>query len=495
MDFHNLFKGRDDAYGVYIIERSSSTKVSGRAYTKTEPLIEQHYRDHLDGKDGLGVIPIMPDGMCWWGAIDIDDYKAPLETLNKQMESMELPLVLCRSKSGGAHIFLFLKEALPALILRNKLFEFAAALGHPDAELFPKQVEFQDESEVGNWINLPYFEADRTTRYALKDGSPLSLDEFLEHAEAQSVTEKQLKEFEPKLIDDLQDAPPCLQYLATVGVFVGQKDSSLFNYAVYCKMKYKESWEGELEIINQTYIHPPAKAETILKVIKPHRKKTYFYTCEQAPLKDFCNRELCLGREFGVGQSDGSPKINIGILRKLETEPPIWYLIVEGHDVKFDTMDLIDQNRFRKVCFESIDILPKKVKDNIWDRILQERLEKVEHINAPVDAGPEGQFLFHLQNFCTVGTVDDRDGLLRHRPWVCEEDERTYFQSADLIRYLNTKKFYAFNTNEIYTAIRSIGGENKTLKIKGKVVRVWHTPIFEKQTEEFDLPDIETTPF
>jgi len=491
MKFSSLFKGRDDAYGVYLIEKGSKKKVQGRAFTKTEPLTEQHYKDHLSGKTGLGVIPIMSDNTCLWGAIDVDDYKAPLETLSKQVEGMELPLVLCRSKSGGAHLYLFLKNPIPAVLLRDKLFEFAAAIGYPNSELFPKQVEFESDDEVGNWINLPYFDEERTTRYALKDGKPLDLKQFLKYAGQKVVTEEDLKNFELKLVDGLEDAPPCLQYLATIGITAGQKDSCLFNFAVYCKLKDKDNWEKNLETINQTYVKPPARAETILKVVKPHRKKSYFYTCEQSPLKDYCNRELCLARLFGIGQSDKEPKIKLGLLRKVETEPPVWYLEVEGTELEFQTKDLLDQFRFRRICFERIHLIPPTLKPVTWDRMLQERLDKVERIEAPEDAGPEGQFRFHLQNFCTIGVSDEKDGLLRGRPWTDEENNLTHFVSGDLIRYLNSKKFYQFPVHEVYANIRKLEGKNKVLRIKGKTIRVWSVPIFEKQTEEFDLPDME----
>ncbi len=494
MKFSQLFRGRDDAYGVYLIEKADKKKVQGRAFTKTEPVTAQLYEDHLSGKTGLGIIPIMTDGTCVWGAIDVDEYKAPLETLSIQLEIMELPLVLCRSKSGGAHLYLFLSEPVSAVILRDKLFEYAAAIGYPNSELFPKQTEVSEE-DVGNWINLPYYEAERTTRYALREGTPLDLKEFLEYAEEKAVSEEDLKIIKPKLIDDLEDAPPCLQYLATIGIVTGQKDSSLFNFAVYCKLKHKDNWEPELELINQAYVKPPARAETVLKVVKPHRKKSYFYTCDQPPLRDFCNRELCLARTFGIGQSEDEPKIKLGILRKVETSPPVWYMEVEGTELEFQTSDLLDQTKFRRVCFERIHVIPPMMKPATWDRILQSRLDKVERIEAPEDAGPAGQFKFHLQNFCTIGVDDEKDGLLRGRPWTDEEHERTHFVSADLIRYLNSKKFYDFSPNAIYANIRKLGGENKVLRIKGKTIRVWSTPVFEKQTEEFDLPKMDEEPF
>ena len=84
--------------------------------------IKHFVLDHLDGKDpSLGIIPIMDDGNCRWGCIDIDDYKLDHKKLLKQIKQLELPLISCRSKSGGAHVFLFIDGVVPAKAIRKKL--------------------------------------------------------------------------------------------------------------------------------------------------------------------------------------------------------------------------------------------------------------------------------------------------------------------------------------------------------------------------------------
>ena len=46
---------------------------------------------------------------------------------------------MCRSKSGGAHVFLFTDSFAPAALFRSKLKDMAAKLGYANAEIFPKQ--------------------------------------------------------------------------------------------------------------------------------------------------------------------------------------------------------------------------------------------------------------------------------------------------------------------------------------------------------------------
>ena len=42
---------------------------------------------------------------------------------------MKLPLIVCRSKSGGAHVFLFTSDYVSAKLMRDKLVQIRAVLG------------------------------------------------------------------------------------------------------------------------------------------------------------------------------------------------------------------------------------------------------------------------------------------------------------------------------------------------------------------------------
>ena len=49
-----------------------------------------------------------------WAAIDIDVNDIDHTGLEEKVVELELPLVVYRSKSGGAHCYLFLEEPCPA---------------------------------------------------------------------------------------------------------------------------------------------------------------------------------------------------------------------------------------------------------------------------------------------------------------------------------------------------------------------------------------------
>ena len=95
-----------------------------------------------------------------------------------------------RSKSGGAHVYFFFKDALKAEFVQSKLTELAASLGHAEGEIFPKQSTILvDRGDTGNGLNMPYFKGDFSTRsvYDFK-GELMSPEEFVKQATKYLIT-------------------------------------------------------------------------------------------------------------------------------------------------------------------------------------------------------------------------------------------------------------------------------------------------------------------
>ena len=85
----------------------------------------------------------------------------------------------------GLSIFIFVmsvcftSEPVSAERMRDKLTEIKTLLGYGGSEVFPKQIQLKSQDDTGNFLNLPYFNGDDTTRYAFKqDGSAATLEEF-----------------------------------------------------------------------------------------------------------------------------------------------------------------------------------------------------------------------------------------------------------------------------------------------------------------------------
>jgi hypothetical protein len=190
--FKEIFTGLERAHGVTKVGQSNGdgTKVQGKSFIKRESVTDELWLKHLQGVASLGIIPINDDNLCKWGCIDIDSYAGfDHKKLVDKIDKLELPLIVCRSKSGGAHVFLFTNTYVTAKLMQDKLTQIKAVLGYSGSEVFPKQTELKSEDDTGNFLNLPYFNGDDTTRYAFNNlGQAVSLKDFTNLYDLKKVT-------------------------------------------------------------------------------------------------------------------------------------------------------------------------------------------------------------------------------------------------------------------------------------------------------------------
>jgi len=179
--FAALFQGRTDSWGA----------VHGESIKK--PVVQKSYFLHLVEKASLGIYPLLDDGTCRFGAIDIDkDDRELVLRLREEFWSLGLKSEFVeRSRSKGYHIWVFFTEAVKAEKVRHILSTVVDKVGEP-LEVFPKQ-EILREGEVGNYINLPYFGGLEKTleRRVIVDPltfKPVPLEEFLSKAERSLIT-------------------------------------------------------------------------------------------------------------------------------------------------------------------------------------------------------------------------------------------------------------------------------------------------------------------
>lgn len=266
--FMSLYRGYEHAHGQHDLSETpdENGKMKGRASTRPGGATEVEYLKHLQGfGPSLGVIPLLGDDRCAFGAIDIDiqgevRLNETVEELEARVRKFNLPLVVCRSKSGGAHLYVFASEPLPARLVQSKLREMAALLGYAGCEIFPKQVMRVNVSDRGNWINIPYFgvlQTPGTSRYAVNLGKQLlDLEEFLKHAESMQVCSKDFTQGICEASEKFHDGPPCLQHLAQVGVESGNRNTTLLNVAIYYKLSAPARWEDLMVEFNYRCITP-----------------------------------------------------------------------------------------------------------------------------------------------------------------------------------------------------------------------------------------------
>jgi hypothetical protein len=500
--FASLLAGLTKAYGKFTAgEERADGKRQGRMVMVSEDLSEERvlelWEKHLSGEQSIGIVPIREDNSCFWGAIDIDDYQLDLKSLAKQLKDLELPMTICRSKSGGAHIYLFMTSPIAARKMQNKLREIAAGIGQGQAEIFPKQTKLLlERGDRGNCLNMPYFAGDNTTRYALDDnGDALSVDEFLERAESHKVTHEQFKKLKIKVqvdeVEWLEEGPPCLVHLAQQGFPQGTRNNGLFNIGVYLKRRFPDDWHTKIEEINRDHMQPPLAATEILTLQKTLKNKEYGYRCNEQPLVNHCNSALCRTRKYGIGSTGGMPMF--GTLSKFESDPPIWFLDVEDGRLELETEDLQNQQRFQRKCMNALNRMPPVLKPPTWQQVVQQLLDNVELIEVSNEVSTEGQFHELLESFCTDRSqAKNKDEIMLGKPW--SEDGYTYFRLKDLQAFLTRNNFKDYTRTQITARIIAMNNNDaKAAKgffnIKGKGVNLWRVPEYALIDGPYTLPE------
>lgn len=485
-----LFSGLDRAYGVFKIlhkNESKNGKLEGRAETIRGSVNAALWLDHILGKQGVGIIPIKDNSTCSFAAIDIDINDINHNDLEEKIIKMDLPLLVCKSKSGGAHLFCFFKEPIKAEIVRKYMAEWATALGYPSVEIFPKQAALAGKDDVGNWLNMPYFGG---TRVAVIEGKEIDLVTFLDLAEGMRLTKAELEEITIHQDEGLEEAPPCLQVLCSSGFPEGSRNKGLFNLGVYARLRYSEKWNDMLDGLNREYMKPPLSSKEVHTLTKSLNRKQYFYSCNEYPIVDHCNKQLCFMRKYGIGDGPDEPNVVIGSLVKMMTDPPKWFIDVDGFRLELETDDLLNQHKFRKKCVEKVNKYPTPIKSIKWEKLVAKKIEQCEVIDAPEDASERGQFLFLVNEFLDKAS-DNLEDILRGYPHV--DGDLVTFRSSDLQAYLKRAKFLNFKSRDMFAVLREDRKTtSKQMMIKGKNVRVWQCFFnVSTQQEKFSIPTIE----
>jgi hypothetical protein len=457
--------------------------------TILEPATEVDFKNHLDGSKGLGIIPVNEKGLCYFGAIDIDIDTIDHRSLYESVSKRNLPLSVCRSKSGGAHLYAFFQEPTPATTVQSILRKWAGLLGFPSkTEIFPKQTRSSAYSP-GNWINLPYFSSDNTVRYGVDSTGSLSLRGFLGSIKLYTGEEKINEGITSELIQiDLM--PPCLKELTREGLPAGTRNIGLFNFAVFYRKSSPNGWQDKVRHHNQNYLSPPLSSREVDALLRSVNDRVYQYQCETSPLCDYCDRKTCLTTPYGVGHKpwkddNNFDEILVTNLRKILTDPPSYIVEINGKDLWLATDEFRSFEKLRKKVFETHDAIIRPIKQPQWEQKIKELFSKKTDIEAPEDASQYGATLSLIDDFLSLSDRSkSEEDILRGTP--IKKGADILFQVAPLQQYLLSKKLKIDN-KDLFAIIHRRGCSHQTFRIKGKVIRAWTIPtdLINKQSENY----------
>ena len=494
-NFKDIFTGHIHNYGQHKYEFSEKgKKEKGKNWTVTDKLLTiAQYKAHLSGTTGLGIVFVNEDNKCKFAVIDVDVYNQDFRPYLDAIERYNLPLVPFYSKSGGLHIYIFFKSPVKVKDAVKRAKDMSRILGislfsrkHKDEplEIFPKQTKL-GTGEVGNWINLPYFNADDTKQGLIKSGEMLDFNDALMHIKNKMTTIQELDE----IVADLPfgDAPPCLQTLNLLNM-LGEnsgRNNYLFSFGVYLKKKDESYFEQAVMEINNGLNDPLDVKEVEGTLLSSLRKKDYTYKCTSSPCVDFCDKKVCQSKEYGIGKDGGFfTNLIFGEMTQYQSSAPYYEWQVKGQDVaEFKTLrfknedEIIKQDVFLRLCFRELRFLPFKMKQAEWFKLVNQALNDiyVHKIDADDDTSPLIRFNNLFYDFLTGRSLAvTKDQIFTERVYFDKVKDKYYFRTKDLLRYLyDIKSFRLFSSTEIHGLLRDLGTYPTTIKTEsGKQVRV-----------------------
>jgi len=494
-----LFTGYSKAHGTYSHTERNEKKggkleIKKSARTVAEPITEEMWGLHVEGSRPLGVIPIDENGNCKWACIDYDSYDVNHGELVDRVAAEDFPLIVCKTKSGGAHLFTFFKDWEPAEYVISVMRNMSAKLGLGNSEIFPKQSQvLYDKGDFGNWLNMPYF-GDSARKAVKSKGLAMSLADFVKVAENMKVSLDDINvsvEVDVDPDDDdqtMKDGPPCLQFLSKAKVGEGGRNKALTAFAIFAKKKYQSNWQDVVVDMNQRYMKEALDNEEVQRIINSVAKKDYKYACKDSPLCDHCVSRICITRRFGVGGDDAFPTVSG--LSVLNTDPRLWFLDVGDQRICIETDDLINYRRFHKVCMEQLFVVYPLLKQETWNDILKDAMASVVVIDQPAEVSISGIFREYVEEFCVdmVGN-GDRSDIQRGRVWLEDETDTYFFRLQNLDDFLQRKNFKHWGRPRITTELREMGGETRLRSIGGSKINIWSLP---RIREDDAIPTPET---
>lgn len=143
--FRSLFKGREDVYPKLWISKSGDRKgympacandgnyslCGKRKFPRVKcgdcnhqsylQVSDEVIREHLQGKQTIGVYTLLPDDTCRFLAVDFDKttWQEDVAAFRETCSSLDIPVAVERSRSGnGAHAWFFFTEPVMAAVAR-----------------------------------------------------------------------------------------------------------------------------------------------------------------------------------------------------------------------------------------------------------------------------------------------------------------------------------------------------------------------------------------
>jgi len=490
--FIEYFTGLQRNFGIADLTKTIKDPVTGKLKPEygwsKQPITDQYYLDHLNGDKSIGIQPCNDEGMVRFGTIDIDskDYKDfSIKKYLDIIKQYDLPLIPVKSKSGGLHLYLFLKEPVKAIIIKKFLEGLLFTLKLPlKTEIYPKQTELGQDSEGkfidGNFINLPYY--NKTERIAINfDGKPFTFEQFIQVIEANLKTSSELEEFSIAHVktvlqggpSEFDDGPPCLQIMTKSPLDDG-RDRWLYYYMVFAKKRYQDKWEEMvvdapkkyfLKDSNGLVVDDWSEKKVRDKIRSWKKDSTKGYTCTQEPIANFCMKSECVKRKYGFLSDRKVLFPKLSSLVKIKYPEPEYTFNVElpngeSRNVKArNVKQIVLQEEIRSIIAAAADFVPPKVKSNDFQEVLDSLFPPTEELSPPKGTTPDEQLEEYLKEY--VNGPQAKSNASFKTGSVLIEGEYAYFKYQGFYKFLKVKDWKEDKSKTAEKIIQICGGKEK----------------------------------
>jgi hypothetical protein len=456
----NLFEGHPNKYLTTSLtgEVDERGKREAKCTTVHEPLTGNVWSDHIKGKLRIGVLPEKED-LVKWGCIDVDPRNYKDYSQKKYVDIIKdnkLPLVPVRSKSGGLHLFLFLKDWSDKKRVLKVLHTWNDKFFLSD-EVFP----------MNKAVNMPYFNADATTEHGYdENNTPILIGRFIDYSNTKIISLEDLEkiktqEYEPE--SRWSEYPPCVQSMINEKWSGNHRNDLLFNIGV---MEIKKA-DGELtkkellEILidrnKQVFAKPLTVQEIKSTILNSLSKKNYTLKC-MTPL---CSKDKCKNRSLGIGTQPPDILEDFSEITFVQDTKSMHYTFkFQDKYITVTPEDMKDEKSWRvkllkyKIFWRT---LPKpKTGPSPFEMLLYELVQRAEEdTNLKFeDTMAEEKYRILKGFFEDHIEEDDYEKLKDDYVILDSKTNLCYFKKATLESYLNSRKRIFNTTTE---AIRFLG--------------------------------------
>jgi hypothetical protein len=235
-------------------------------------------------------------------------------------------------------------------------------------------------------------------------------------------------------------------------------------------------------VYNEQYMKPPLQHTEMTKSIESLGKKDYLYKCKLEPIVSFCNSKVCSKREFGVG--DNVPPPEITGISKYPSDPPLYFVNIDGLSVEVDDITLHDPEKFSVACMNQISKPMLPLGKIIWRKQLVKLFEKLQMLDAPDSSKIDVQIKDLLADFINKAPGKKIDDLKRGLPFT--EDGITYFKFKDFWKYIQRSKSWTIQKQRTTKLLDDLfSAKESTIKIDKESVRA-----MKMETIKLDKPNV-----